>query len=817
VLKCRRASTHALYGTGRPKPDDLGDAWLYFPKGKSAGGAARFVASDPEPEAEETFPDVSEEVAEFRANITPELRTELAERLGVPAWALDDFPDVGWHENHRRHLDRRVWTFPCVDPEGRPIGLATRSRHGKKKFVGGGHAGLFVTPGWKTAKGDIHVGEGPTDSFALHAAGITAICRPGAKARIAMLAAALKDVPESRRIIVTGEWDENEKGERFGRQAAYKVAVDLARRLNRVVWWSMPPRKVRVGAKWVSVKDARDWFIAKAQIRDRHPDACVRALRALNRRGTPVTQSRAKWKKLGKEYAAAVSAQAVAVRPEMATPPYTKIERPCEAFHTLQLKGKAARSTEGKRALIDCRCLRWYDPETCTTCARFKTNRHTGWIWKCFFAAADPLRLPDRNPDVDPEEASVSPWPERVDHTKAGPWTLHAAVVTRKRLRSIQGYLSEHGGDEKLDSPLCAYHAVKLPPGIPRAAKVEHLVVLLQSGRRTTKCQDLGDDRLLVIVGLSAEVPPPRGLTTISADDAAELAEVAHAAIEHDPDPDPDAERGRPISASAYWQMPSTALRPRRWKKESTAGLSASEARKVTDRLDATEEHDSVDAETVQDSAVRTDAAVGGELASWFMMLLFEPQHVIRTAEGAADDSAIAARLQRWRHIIDGIADGPDVRSYLIRHAVLDPDPTDRPALIAAAERDAATKDTRDELAEIAATTARTDPRPWISSSVKLIVAEGKGRIERAEQDRKAGRPAERVGDIRAEILSRVAKDIDRGSDPVLCFFFRDRVLELTSEVLRTRKKPKWKRRPPVTVWPKPNAKAVDGFAAIAH
>jgi hypothetical protein len=94
--------------------------------------------------------------------------------------------------------------------------------------------------------------------------------------------------------------------------------------------------------------------------------------------------------------------------------------------------------------------------------------------------------------------------------------------------------------------------------------------------------------------------------------------------------------------------------------------------------------HQTINADGIQDSAVRDDFAVGGELQSWFLEQMMTPEHSNR----ATDLDDLRFRFQRWRTYIEGITDGPLVRKYLASQAGQNPGPDDKKKLLAAVEAD---------------------------------------------------------------------------------------------------------------------------------
>jgi hypothetical protein len=191
--------------------------------------------------------------------LTPELRAELAETLGLPESALAVIP-VGFH----RDTHGECWTFREVDATGRIVGISRRYRYGTKKRMHGGNQGLVVPRDWLSRIGSgsdatpLFCPEGPSDTAALTAMGLPAIGRPSNTGGIEILAGFLKQAIASnpsfgqRPIIVLGEYDANAKGQWPGRDGATKTARGLAdANLGRPIKWALPPDKCKDVREWV--------------------------------------------------------------------------------------------------------------------------------------------------------------------------------------------------------------------------------------------------------------------------------------------------------------------------------------------------------------------------------------------------------------------------------------------------------------------------------------------------------------------------------------------------------------------------------------
>src|SRR5262249_12354578 len=109
----------------------------------------------------------------YAKNLTPTLRTELANRLGIPENAI--LPLTGYlaHAENTSQGVKEIgsWTFPEYDGHGRIIGITRRWRSGDKKMISGGHRGLSLPA--DSARFDssypLFVVEGASDVMALNA------------------------------------------------------------------------------------------------------------------------------------------------------------------------------------------------------------------------------------------------------------------------------------------------------------------------------------------------------------------------------------------------------------------------------------------------------------------------------------------------------------------------------------------------------------------------------------------------------------------------------------------------------------------------
>jgi hypothetical protein len=163
--------------------------------------------------------------------------------------------DIGWLPDDPHGP---CWTFPECDAAGQVIGISRRYGNGNKKLLPGGRRGLTIPDKWQEGQGPILLPEGPSDTLALTAMGLSAVGRPSNTGGVSLLADLLAAVPASRPIIVLGEWDVKENGDWPGRDGAVWTAAELSGCLHRPAEWAMPPDHA---------KDVRAWSL------DRRPES----------------------------------------------------------------------------------------------------------------------------------------------------------------------------------------------------------------------------------------------------------------------------------------------------------------------------------------------------------------------------------------------------------------------------------------------------------------------------------------------------------------------------------------------------------------
>ena len=186
----------------------------------------------------------------------PASREALAERLVLPATALDAIPLLGIRNYTPGTLAE--FTIPETDAEGKITGIATRTEAMDKKvgkrFLAGGKRGLTLPAGSRERAGAAFIVEGPTDFLAMTAAGLLAVGRPSCSGGGKHLSVFFAEwVGE---IHIVGENDRKPNDDWPGRDGARSLAKILAEKLGRPVKWTLPPD---------DVKDVREWLTAEAR------------------------------------------------------------------------------------------------------------------------------------------------------------------------------------------------------------------------------------------------------------------------------------------------------------------------------------------------------------------------------------------------------------------------------------------------------------------------------------------------------------------------------------------------------------------------
>lgn len=186
----------------------------------------------------------------FRRNMTPACADELCEQLGLPRLALDALP-IGYDPASA------AWTFPESDGVGRTVGIVRRFRDGSKKAMPGSRRGLTIPKDWSERGTPLFIVEGQSDALALSLCAVSCIGRPSNGGGADMLAELLAGFSLARPIVLLGENDQKPDGTWPGKDGAVRVASVLAERLQRPVFWTLPPG---------GAKDIRAWLLSRKPI-----------------------------------------------------------------------------------------------------------------------------------------------------------------------------------------------------------------------------------------------------------------------------------------------------------------------------------------------------------------------------------------------------------------------------------------------------------------------------------------------------------------------------------------------------------------------
>lgn len=187
--------------------------------------------------------------AECAAAITAAELDWLQLELGVAPHALRRL-GVGTH--------RGLFVFPEKNHRGEVMGLSTRDHNGRKKFVYGGHHGLFI-PNDLDLTQTVVLPEGASDTAACLTLGIEAVGRPSNTGGINYLAELLRNVDD---VLVLGEndrtGDEPEGVDPPGIKGAKYTAKRLAELWGRPVRWALPPGVAKDLRSWLCEMDCRE-------------------------------------------------------------------------------------------------------------------------------------------------------------------------------------------------------------------------------------------------------------------------------------------------------------------------------------------------------------------------------------------------------------------------------------------------------------------------------------------------------------------------------------------------------------------------------
>ncbi|MFO0802014.1 MAG: hypothetical protein U0791_02670 [Gemmataceae bacterium] len=643
VAKCRRHSSHFLYGTGWQKPDSLGNAFYYF-SGKYFSGGKNRHSHDQQPA---TIPQpvlrprlATYNPARFADSLTTVRAAALAKSLGLPKWAISAGLGIGYRHpqsvNTSTGESDEGWTFSQQDGAGNTIGFAVRKCHdGSKSHVTGTRAGIFAPPGWDTSHQPLLLVEGASDTIAATASGLCAIGRPSNRGGVEFLAEMVSKIPLDRTVIVVGENDlkpddhPTVPGFWPGRVGAYETATRLAQIADRPIRWAMTPE---------GVKDTRDWLTSHAR-----------------------DQKKATWQLAGLDLLSNLMASS---RETVKSPPLRcemLIEWDCDPRVKLRLKGKTGHEHEGKRQHRDCSCKRWQ----CEGCRGRKANKYLAWFYRCFLQWCDPLRFLPEIPRIDSSEVAdgVPPQVYPNDYA-AGPWSLHAAWLDQKRMRSVQEMIRRKNKDVRLKTE---FVSVRIDPmscvGVYNWNQVQ-----LQTPTQL--------DRLF-FAAFSPQCSPMNGLAPITADDA--VAELSKAFKFIPTKPRDGEKRLDPISQSEGWRMVEEE-KPKKWGREGLAQTMP------TDYKTPLAEKHGVNAHEFESGIIWDDDAAGGAVRSWVLSAIDDPY----IANRQPDANVRAELANKWADFLTQhpVTFGPCVRQKLFGLMVRPPESGDWIAITQAARND---------------------------------------------------------------------------------------------------------------------------------
>jgi hypothetical protein len=144
--------------------------------------------------------------------------------------------------------------IPELDSTGTVVGLLRRTANGKKVAVAGSRRGLVIPLCAQLRPVQLHVAEGATDAFALHAAGLMVVGRPAARGSRAVCdwLARLGEMINAPEVIVLGDRDAKPDRRWPGLDGAVTLTTILRARLRCPVRWALP---------MPPYKDAREQFV----------------------------------------------------------------------------------------------------------------------------------------------------------------------------------------------------------------------------------------------------------------------------------------------------------------------------------------------------------------------------------------------------------------------------------------------------------------------------------------------------------------------------------------------------------------------------
>lgn len=417
---CRFSDTHPDLGRGRQEFSDRMGVWLYrfFAKGVVIDLVR---GADDGPLAAEVHPDLGGVAAVLAEALTDERASDLAFRLGLPAWFVDVFRAFGVGYRKKRVAKGRDlgweagWRFPERDADDRVIGFAVRTtRTDDMKTERGTHRGLHLPPGWReraVRSGYLLLVEGATDTMVCHAAGVATVGIPNLGGGNVYLAILLAGLPPHVKIIFVAERDEKPTGNWPGLSTTKRSARWLAKKLGRRVGWALVPGELGRAGRPAEFKDTRDWLTANAG------------------------RTRTSWEAAGGRYAKLILADAVfeaPAAPDFSVPPGLEFPaRPCDNPYQIHLAGRDDQPRAGSHVYTRVRCKQW-------GCEHCRVENARPWL----VHLAAKLEAADAAGDRPPGQPTHPQQPLTVDHLR-----LYFGEVTETRASVAVRSVTASAGD----------------------------------------------------------------------------------------------------------------------------------------------------------------------------------------------------------------------------------------------------------------------------------------------------------------------------------------------------------------------------------
>ena len=248
--ECHRTDEPAVNGFERVANTPSGFA-VYRCPGDQGAGVRKASGSRTGAVPSVIKADLAAEDRKFRAALSTERKTAIAQQLGVSVAALDRIRIGRADENDLRRLRAGgggwkedyppiVSTFPECDAAGAVIGICFRADDGRKGSPSGkvgARRGLIIPSTLPTRPDPVMLVEGSSDVAACETLGLASVGRPSNASGGRLIAQLLG----GRNVLIVGENDQNPAGTWPGRDGAEKLAKYLATESKRAVGWALPP------------------------------------------------------------------------------------------------------------------------------------------------------------------------------------------------------------------------------------------------------------------------------------------------------------------------------------------------------------------------------------------------------------------------------------------------------------------------------------------------------------------------------------------------------------------------------------------------